>query len=175
MTEIPTTMMPARASFLTRAARLGRANWLTLAEAFAALAIASAAIRAVPFRRLVGVMAADVGRAAPDPEVRDRMVARSRWAVQLWADRVPWRAVCFQRGLALHWMLRRRGIASSLHYGASLSGRKGLAAHVWLTVEGRVILGGDVEEDYACLAVYPAPADGGRPLEPLRAPGTRHG
>ena len=174
MTEIP-IMMPARASFLTRAARLGRANWLTLAEAFAALAIASAAIRVVPFRRLVGAMAADVGRAAPDSEVRDRMVARCRWAVQLWSNRVPWRSVCFQRGLALHWMLRRKGIASTLHYGVSLSGKKGLAAHVWLTLEGRVILGADVEEDYACLAVYPAPAGGAGPLEPLRASRSRHG
>ncbi len=173
MAEIPITT-PVRASFLTRAARLGRANWLTLAHALATLAMASAAIKLVPFRRLVGTMAVGAGRAAPDPEARDRLVAQCRWGVQLWADRVPWRAVCFQRGLALHWMLRRRGIESILHYGANLSGGKGLAAHVWLTLDGRVILGGDVEEDYACLAVYPAPAEGVGPLEPLRASGPRH-
>lgn len=161
--------MPPRASLPTRAARLGLANWLTLVEAFAALTVASVAIRLVPFRRLVGVMAVGTRRAAPAPEAQRRLVARCRWAVTQWADRVPWRAVCFQRGLALHWMLRRRGVKSMLHYGVTLRGGHDLAAHVWLTLEGPVILGADVDEDYTCLAVFPPPEAGAGPLQPLRA------
>jgi hypothetical protein len=74
------------------------------------------------------------------------------------ADRVPWKAVCFQRGLALHWMLRRRGIASVLHYGIAQGNDRGLRAHVWISADGRVVLGGAEAAEFTCVASFPPAA-----------------
>ncbi|HEX8400894.1 MAG TPA: lasso peptide biosynthesis B2 protein [Allosphingosinicella sp.] len=141
---------------LRRLARLSRDNRRVLVEALWTLAAASLVIRLLPFRRTAELMQGGAGRSRPDEAAAERLIAQCRWAVQRWADRVPWRAVCFQRGLTLHLMLRRRGIPSTLHYGVAQGGEKGLRAHVWITAEGRPVLGVDEAEGFACLAVYPA-------------------
>jgi hypothetical protein len=125
-----------------------------LAEALAALALASLAIALLPFRR-VAVFASSAGRgpARSDAET----VRRARSALIGWSRRVPWRAVCFQKGLALHWMLRRRGIRSVLLYGVRQDG-DGLAAHVWIDVDGETVIGGEEAPTFACLARFPPDA-----------------
>jgi GNAT superfamily N-acetyltransferase len=138
----------------SRLARLGPSEWPLLAEALATLALASLAIALLPFRKVAA--AASAGGRKPGPARADD-VARARWAVQAWARRVPWRTVCFQRGLALHWMLRRRGIGSVLLYGARRDA-DGLAAHVWVDVDGETVIGGEEAAGFACLARFPPDA-----------------
>lgn len=134
-----------------RRAPLNWADRLLLAEALATLALASLAIRLLPFRKVVGAAgSAEVRGPARDSESEARKVV---WAVGAWARRVPWRAVCFQRGLAVHVMLRRRGIESHLHYGISQA--DGLKAHVWVSSAGRDVIGGEEAAGFSCLATYP--------------------
>lgn len=143
--------MPSHAP-TSRLKRLRLADWAALAEALVALAIASAAIRILSFRR-VGAWASG-GRprgGSADPAA----VRRVRWAVEAWARRVPWRAVCFQRGLALHLMLRRRGIASVMRYGVAHLPEKGLNAHVWVDVGDETVIGGEEAPNFACVARFP--------------------
>lgn len=52
-------------------------------------------------------------------------------------------------------MLRRRGIASQLHYGVGKGEQGELAAHVWISVAGETVLGGEVAHNFRCLATYP--------------------
>jgi hypothetical protein len=131
-----------------------------LAEALLTLVAASLAIRLLPFKRTVELMEGRKHRPARDRAASEKLTNQCRWAVTWWAGRVPWRAVCFQRGLALHLMLRRRGIPSTLHYGVAQDGPKGLRAHVWITSNGRAILGVEEAAGFACLATYP-PATAG--------------
>ena len=138
--------------------RLSRENKRVLAEALAMLSAASLAIRLRPFRRTVELMQRPVSVAEPAPEMCESVINQCRWAVSLWADRVPWRAVCFQRGLALHLMLRRRGVPSTLHYGVAQDGAKGLRAHVWISSAGRPVLGVEEAEGFTCLATFPSAA-----------------
>lgn len=133
--------------------RFGWRDAPLLAEALATLAWASAAILLLPFRRVAALAETGVGRAREG----DADVATLRRAVDAWARRVPWKAVCFQRGLALHLMARRRGIASVLHYGVAQE-PDGLAAHVWVSVGGRTVIGGEQAPRFTCLARFPASA-----------------
>ncbi|HEX5182784.1 MAG TPA: lasso peptide biosynthesis B2 protein [Allosphingosinicella sp.] len=137
---------------LPRLHRLTGADWLLLAEALPTLAWASLAIAFLPFRRVAAAASLprreNARREGPAP----RKIA---WAVDAWARRVPWRAVCFQRGLAVHRMLRRRGYASVLHYGVAQDAPKGLSAHVWISLDGQAVIGGEEAHKFACLAVFP--------------------
>ena len=138
-----------------RRTRPSLADIAMLAEALAALALASLAIALLPFRRVAAAASAP-GRVPEraDPET----VRRARSAVTGWSRRVPWRAVCFQKGLAVHWMLRRRGIPSVLLYGVRNDG-DGLAAHVWVDVDGENVIGGEEAPTFACLARFPPEAN----------------
>lgn len=143
-----------RSSIPARIARLSLSNMLLLAEALLALAIASLAIRLLPFRRVVARAARPPARTAAGPVD----VALLRRAVEAWARRVPWRAVCFQSALALQSMLRRRGIASAMHYGIRRDGD--LEAHVWLSVGDEVVIGGSAAEGFAEVATFGPAARG---------------
>lgn len=137
-----------------RRPRVRLADGPMLAEALAALALASLAIAFLPFRRV----AAFASPTAREPaRVDSEIVRRARSAITGWSRRVPWRTVCFQKGLALHWMLRRRGIPSVLLYGARRDG-EGLAAHVWVDVGGETVIGGEEAPSFACLARFPPEA-----------------
>jgi hypothetical protein len=70
-------------------------------------------------------------------------VERIRWAVLTVARYGPLSFVCFPQALAAHAMLRRRGIASIMHYGVRRSADRQLRAHTWLEVDHRMLLGGE--------------------------------
>ncbi|MGZ8337166.1 MAG: lasso peptide biosynthesis B2 protein [Allosphingosinicella sp.] len=128
-------------------------RWL-LVEACAALALASAGIAFLPFRRLAALLDASHRERKPVAAEREWLVRKCCWSVTAAGRRLPWRIVCFQKGLALHLMLRRRGIASILHYGIARE-EAGLAAHVWVTLHGRGLIGDEVASDYALVASFP--------------------
>lgn len=70
------------------------------------------------------------------------------------ADRLPFRALCFQRGLAVQSMLRRRGIDARLHYGVGY-GAGDLSAHVWVSVDGVLVIGEEASDRHARLVTTP--------------------
>src|SRR6476661_3546051 len=138
---------------LPRLDRLTRQDWLLAGEALASLAWASVAIAFLPFRKVADM--ASGAPARPDESLDAGLPKRIRWAVDAWGRRVPWRAVCFQRGLAAHRMLRRRGYDSILHYGVAQREEKGLSAHVWVSLDGRAVIGGEEAPEFTCLATFP--------------------
>jgi len=121
-----------------------------LARAAMTVTLSSAAVAFLPFRRAVrfgSVKAAgDDGR-----DIEDWL-----WAVEAVARRVPWRAMCIEKGLALQRLLRRDGIDARLHYGARHDPNDGkLQAHVWVTVGDRTVMGGAEAAGFAEVASYP--------------------
>ena len=76
-------------------------------------------------------------------------------AVDRAARRMPWRLVCIHKGLAAHWMLRRRGLLSRLHYGIA-AGENQLTAHVWVSLDDEILIGGEEAASHALVATFPA-------------------
>jgi hypothetical protein len=95
----------------------------------------------------------------PPPRRRSTEKRRVRWAIITCARHIPWRAMCFQQGLAAHLMLRRRGIPSVLYYGAAPDNQGGLSAHVWVRDSGDYVVGGESVSRYAVLATFPGQAE----------------
>ena len=63
--------------------------------------------------------------------------------------------MCFEEGMAAHWMLRRRKITSALYYGAATIDGE-LKAHVWVRSGELDVIGCENAADYALLARFPA-------------------
>ena len=125
---------------------------LLLAEAGLAVLAASLAIRLVPFRTIAeGLSRGAVGTTPADAETAYWL----RRAVLAWARRLPWRALCFEQGLAAFVLLRRRGLAATLSYGAAtIEGE--LKAHVWVTSGPTDVVGCENQQDYGLLARFPS-------------------
>ena len=126
-----------------------------LAEAAATVAAASFAIRVLPFRKVVAAAGLRTRLPAAGEGSCSAEIARCRWAVNACARRLPWKIVCFQKGLALQKLLERRRVPTSLHYGVAQDQERGLTAHVWVTYRGNAIIGGEEAAGYTCLATFP--------------------
>jgi len=128
---------------------------LRVAEAASALLTARLLVAAVPFgswRRSLGRVLVGAGpEAGTDPPALKPLLDAHGRAL----ERLPWEFKCLPRAVALHWMLRRRGIASVLSIGALPRHGRGRGTiddlHAWVTVNG-VVRHGDSEEGYAVLA-----------------------
>ena len=127
----------------------GVANRLLVLEAVVTLLPAAFAVRFLPFARVVesGRRVRRRRRGAAEPRRLARMV-------EIAARKVPWRAKCFESALCLRAMLRRRGIASTLHYGIGSADEGDLKAHVWLSVGDDVLIGGTNAAQFACVATF---------------------
>jgi hypothetical protein len=135
--------------------RLPRCDQLLLLEATLSLAIAGFAIAVLPFRHVGRLAAHPIRRSQPSQQTCLTEMRRIRWAIIACAPRVPWHAMCFQRGLAAQFMLRRRGVPSVLYYGAAPDEQTGLSAHVWVRASGVDVIGSEIASRFAVLMTFP--------------------
>ncbi len=123
-----------------------------LTEAVLLLGVAAFCLAFVPFRHVAKHGVRTGGRPAQSREE----IMPVRRAVRRAARNVPWRALCFEQGLAAHAMLRRRGVSSVLHYGVAREAdeQRGLKAHVWVTSGEQMVIGGEVAGQFTELARF---------------------
>lgn len=110
-----------------------------LAEALCWLAAARAALLVLPTRWIFRWMERPLTGNAHDEDAAEGV----RWAVISAARYGPFSFVCFPQALAAHAMLRRRGVASVMHYGVRRSADRQMRGHTWLEVNGSMLLGGE--------------------------------
>jgi hypothetical protein len=138
-----------------------RRRWL-MAEAAAWLLAARLALVFVPFPQLARRLGAFVAPADPrvaaaraDAGPGAAQLARDvSWAVTRGALYVPFKAVCLPQAMAARVMLKRRGVASALHFGAMQGQRKPLEAHAWLDAAGVEVTGYPVARQFAEIACF---------------------
>jgi hypothetical protein len=131
-------------------------------DAAVCLTGARLALALVPFRWIVDVSIRPPRRVAAERD-RDRAIRDVRWAIAAAAARLPGETVCFPRALAAQSMLRRRGVATTMTYGARTRDAR-LDAHVWLTAGSTGIVGHEAASDFSALATY-AGASHGRSVQ----------
>lgn len=141
-------------SVFRRAKRLTSREVAWFVEAACALAMAWAAIRLLPFRMVMRTTRFGTVTTERSDDRCRAVTVEVRQAIQRAARRLPWTIVCFPEGLAAHWMLRRRGMPSQLHYGLRPSIEK-LSAHVWVTLAGDVVVGEEADDAHHCVAIFP--------------------
>ncbi len=126
-----------------------------LVEAFLWMGLARLAVRALPFRRVMGFCGISQMETptALDPASaveRDR-VASAIDAVRLFT---PWDSNCLAQALAGSRMLRRRGIASTLYLGVAKNDKQALVAHAWLRSRERIVAGERGHDSYVVVGWF---------------------
>jgi Transglutaminase-like superfamily len=138
-----------RAPALMRICRMDAGRRRLLIRAWVVLTMASAAVALLPFRIAIRFGTRSIGAAK-------HSLADWIGAVETAARYVPWRTMCIEKGLAVQRLMRRSGVDARLHYGARHAAETGkLEAHVWVTVAGEAVFGGEEATGYAELARYP--------------------
>ena len=139
-------------------------------EAAAFLTLALLVLATLPFRRIAAWLGEPVGggeRAVRSPDARHLGMARQIGrAVERAARHLPWPALCLPQTIAAKAMLRRRGIASTVHFGVAPSEApdpRRMRAHAWLTVGDTAVVGGRSGGGFAVLARFSHEPVAGQP------------
>jgi hypothetical protein len=126
---------------LLKLAQLPRGERALLVRAWVLFFVADAGLVFLPLASLLKL--ADVFPGCPPaPAGSSLSIARLAWLVEVAGRYAPGRVTCLKQALVLSWLLRRRGIATTLQIGVAR--RDGaLAAHAWLERDGEVLFGDD--------------------------------
>jgi hypothetical protein len=125
---------------LVKFTQLAREERGLLVRAWVLFFAADAGLLLLPFVSLLKIVEGAPRWRSPAPS--SLSIPRLGWLVEVAGRYVPGRATCLQRALVLAWLLRRRGIATTLRIGVAR--RDGaLAAHAWLERDGEVVFGHD--------------------------------
>ncbi len=110
------------------------------------------------YRRLLPTAATPEGTtqvpATPLPPQTRLSLIRVVRAIYRVSHRLPFRSVCFHRAIAAQYMLRRRGLASEMHYGIDPRRTGVMRAHVWITHCGVDVVGGADREGFTEVARF---------------------
>lgn len=147
---------------LRSALTMGPRRQMLVAEAAASMLVARISLAIFPFKRIAkgfGVMVPPndprvVASAEGATAEQVRMARTVGWAVRSSAPYMPFRSVCLQQAMAAHAMLRRRGIASVMHFGAGKGEEKPIEAHAWLDAAGVKVTGYPVAPTLAELGCF---------------------
>lgn len=147
---------------LRRLAQIDRRRRTLVIEAAALLLLARLALAFISFpnlaRRFGSFMTPADGRAAQARicgSIEQAATATDiGWAVTRAARYVPFRAVCLPQAMAARLMLKRRGIASVLHFGGGKGQRTPYEAHAWLDAAGVEVTGYPVAEGFAEIGCF---------------------
>ena len=142
---------------IVRLARKTPGDWLLLAEAAGALALARLIVATRPPGRLADRLGQLLAADAPVPRpVSDDggQAGRVGWAIRCAAANVPFRAMCFEQALAARAMLDRRGIAAIIRYGVAPGPGGGMLAHAWTDAAGQPITGYPVRRAFQEIARF---------------------
>ncbi|MDN3554781.1 lasso peptide biosynthesis B2 protein [Halomonas maura] len=131
-----------------------------LLEAACWLVLARLLVRFLPFRswsRCLGIQMPGLGEVEwvdADSDALAREISRTITGLN---QRLGGRFTCLMLAMALHWMLSRRRISSSLVLGAQnvkdVNERLTLKAHAWVRVGSGVVLG-DIGDQYAPISSF---------------------
>ena len=136
-------------------------GWFTprhrlLLEALLFLTVARLALACFSFARIARFLGRPLKKIAPVGGDQTGLSRAVSSAVDRAAAWLPGETVCFPRGLAAQAMLRRRGVNSTLYYGAATLPERGLTAHVWVQNGEEGVIGHKEKHLYCVLAQYPS-------------------
>jgi hypothetical protein len=120
---------------LRRFAQVDNRRRTLVVEAAICLWLARLGLIFVPFPRLARRLGDFVppndprALAAREPTPQVALAQEIGWAVTRAARHVPFKAVCLPQAMAARVMLKRRGVASVMHFGAARGDEKPLDAH----------------------------------------------
>ena len=126
-------------------------------EAALLLVAAKIALRIVPFSRLARWFQQPMRAPERVGIERAQVIIAVRHAIFRGARYLPGDYVCFPRGIVAQVMLRRRGVATTLIYGAATLPGQGLTGHVWVMDGETGVIGAAKASEYRELARYGAP------------------
>jgi len=131
-------------------------KWLFF-QAYWLLGISRLAILTLAFKRLAGYLGehrAESSRELPESQLETTKCIS--WAVESASRFTPWKSNCFPKAITAQYLLRRRGIPSTLYLGCLVDDADTMKAHAWLRSGPRIVTGRAGHQQFGVVATFAA-------------------
>ena len=131
-------------------------------QAYVFLGLSRVAINTVPFKRLAKCLGVHMEESSRDSrELTENEIQACRrisWAVRRASGFTPWKSNCFPQAITAQYLLRRRGLPSTLYLGALLhdtsDDTRAMKAHAWLRCGAWVVTGREGHRQFGVVATF---------------------
>jgi hypothetical protein len=141
-------------------------SWLAF-RVYLLLILSRAVIELLPLRRITKHLGSPMVETPSDQLGPDtsRYVRRVAWCIRKLSPHTPTESNCYPQALTARLLLHRKGIPSTVYYGAAFeAGRSGLETHVWVRCGPLIVTGGGVGRRFKPLSYF-ADEPRTRPIE----------
>ncbi len=108
----------------------------------------------IPFRKLAAKMGALMKESTESISIEQSEKAKSIAKIVIRVARnTPWESMCLVQALTTQTILHSQSISSTLYLGIAKKEGK-LIAHAWLRSGTDILTGGDVMNDFKCIAYF---------------------
>lgn len=129
-------------------------RWVRWPEAMLSLVEATCIVFWLPGGVMAGMLRRHAAEAPPAARPQDvREAAAVAATVRRLSAKLPRPPRCLTRAVCVHLMLRRRGIAHTVHFGVRKKDG-GVEAHAWVSSGGRALIGGRESAGLQPIASY---------------------
>ena len=129
-------------------------QWLFL-QAYAGLGLARLAIQTIPFAKLAPFLGKHMTESIGEiPVEKMDQARRVAWAIRRSTPFTPWNSDCLPQAITAKYLLRWRGIDSTLYLGAALDDARSLKAHAWRRCGSGYVTGGAGHKEFGVLASF---------------------
>jgi len=133
-------------------------KWLFV-QAYMLLGVFRLAINTLAFKRLAKRLGQHMEESSRELSDDDELQQSRRisWAIQRASCFTLWKSNCFPQAITAQYLLRRRGIPSTLYLGALLddsSKLKEMKAHAWLRCGPRIVTGREGHRQFGVVATF---------------------
>ena len=135
--------------------RLNSNNKKIFVEAYVLSVIISILVEIIPFKWLAGKLGRHMMETTFENNTETDKTARWTGALIYKAvSFIPWKIKCLTQAVTAKFILRKRGIASTLYLGVKKSESKKLEAHAWLRVGNEIVTGKEVHKEFTVVSYF---------------------
>lgn len=152
--DIPVTVNTSLRKFVTLL-RLPLADkWLFL-QIYILLGLTRFAILTVPFAKMSVYYGQRMVESPPEANPEHLKTARKiGWAIRKMSAYTPWKSNCYPQALTAKYLLQRRGIQTTLYFGAAFKTSKEMEAHAWVRCGQLFVTGGPGHQSFGTCAYF---------------------
>lgn len=137
---------------LRKAKTLGKMDFITkwlVLQTFCLCGIVRLLILTIPFKKIQPYLGTRNEESCNEITLEQyKQAMKVKWVVQSVSRYTPWESKCLVKAIVAQYLLRKKGISTTLYLGACRAEEGGLKAHAWLRCGQVIVTGERSKADY---------------------------
>jgi len=111
-------------------------------------------VKFVPFRKIAPILGKEQEDISVNEDNYTAEIKRISKAVKTVSRNTPWESKCLVQALTAKYMLKKRGIKSTVYFGVAKDEEKDIKAHAWIKSNDIILTGKTGMDNYNVISIF---------------------